>query len=58
MSKDRKPDKPKRGPEAERLKFDVDWEDAAKRIVQKERPAEGWPAPDNAQSEQDEDPGK
>jgi len=42
-----KPEQPRKpGPDAERLKFDMDWEDAAKKIVKKKRPKEGWPDPD------------
>ncbi len=41
-----KPDQPQKpGPDAERLKIDLDWEDAAKKITQKKRPKDGWPDP-------------
>lgn len=35
--------KSKPGPEPDRLIFDGDWEDAAKKAIKKERPKEGWP---------------
>ena len=48
---DKKP-KPKPGPEPERLKLEGDWEDAAKRMLDKERPPEGWPDPKDDDSEE------
>ncbi|MEM1213409.1 MAG: hypothetical protein AAGI68_14065 [Planctomycetota bacterium] len=39
------PEKRKPGPEAERLKLDLDWEDAARQMMAKEKPPEGWPDP-------------
>lgn len=46
--------KPKPGPEAERLKLDGDWEDAAKRMLDKKRPPEGWPKHDDRDDEGDQ----
>ena len=40
MTDDRK-DKP--GPKPDRLKIEGDWEEAAKRLVRKQKPPEGWP---------------
>lgn len=37
------PEEQKPGPEAKRLKFDMDWEDAAEKIAGKEKPSGGWP---------------
>lgn len=37
--------KMKPGSEPERLKIDVDWEEAIKRALAKKRPPEGWPGP-------------
>jgi hypothetical protein len=37
----------KPGPEAQRLKGHGDWKEAVGRAVRLERPAEGWPKPDN-----------
>ena len=51
MTDDDKPKKP--GPKAERVKLDGDWEDAAKRMLDKKRPPEGWPKPENDESEDD-----
>lgn len=42
---DKKP-KAKPGPKPERLKLDGDLEDAAKRLLDKKRPPEGWPKHD------------
>jgi len=40
----KEPDKPKPGPEAERLTIDnPDWEDAMGKALEKKRPPEGWP---------------
>lgn len=47
------PEEQKPGPEAERLKFDMDWEDAAKKIAGKEKPPDGWPDPDENQDEEE-----
>ena len=50
---DKKPKpKPKPGPEAERLKLEGDWEDAAKRMLDKERPPKGSP---DGEGEPDQD---
>jgi hypothetical protein len=43
MAKKKAPKPP--GPEPERLKIDGDWEDAAKKALEKKRPADGWPKP-------------
>ena len=37
--------KAKPGPGAERVKIDLDWEEAVKRALGKKRPPEGWPLP-------------
>lgn len=42
-----KPKKSKPGPDPERLKIEGDWEEAAKKAMQKKRPPEGWPNPDD-----------
>ncbi len=39
--------KPKPGPKPKRLKLDGDWEKAAKRMLEKQRPPEGWPSPED-----------
>lgn len=36
-------DSPKRGPEPERLKINMDWKEAIKMSLQKKKPAGGWP---------------
>lgn len=33
----------KPGPKPDILKLEGDWEEAAKKLVRKEKPAEGWP---------------
>lgn len=33
----------KRGPKAERVKIEGDWEDAIDKALSKKRPKEGWP---------------
>jgi hypothetical protein len=33
------------GPEADRLKLDMDWEKAVEKALGKKRPPEGWPTP-------------
>jgi hypothetical protein len=33
----------KRGPKADTLKIEGDWQEAMKRSLQKKKPAEGWP---------------
>ena len=40
-------DKKNPGPEADRLKLDEDeWGDAVKKALEKKRPDEGWPEPE------------
>jgi len=39
--------KKKPGPEPERVKTDLDWEDAVKRALEKKRPEDGWPKPES-----------
>ena len=46
--------KSKPGPEPDRLIFDDDWEDAAKKAVKKERPKEGWPDHENDTKEDEQ----
>ena len=42
----------KPGPDEERLKIEgVDWKEAAKRAMSKEKPPEGWPKPETAKEE-------
>jgi hypothetical protein len=36
----------KPGPVPEHLKIDEDWEEAVKKVLQKQQPPEGWPKPD------------
>ena len=48
-SNDEQPKK-KPGPEAERLKLDMDFDEAAKKLLRKKRPEGGWPDPDDADS--------
>lgn len=57
---DKQPEERKPGLEAKRLKFDMDREGAAKKIVGKEKPAEGWPEPSPATDEdkQERQPGR
>lgn len=54
----KKPDKPtdrqQPGPEAERLKLDMDFDKAGKKLVDKKKPAEGWPDQDEP-SDQEKD---
>ena len=38
------------GPEPDRVKIDLDWEDAIKRALGKKRPPEGWPRPKKKQA--------
>ena len=38
--------KEKRGPKAEKLKIEVDWEIAVGKALAKKRPKEGWPPPE------------
>ena len=45
--------KPKPGPEPERLKLDGDWEEATKCMLEKQRPPEGWPKPEDNDSKND-----
>lgn len=47
-------EKSKPGPEPERVKTDLDWEDAVKRALEKKRPEEGWPKKDEGSPKQDE----
>ena len=35
-----------RGPKPERVKIDMDWEDAVGKAIKKKRPAGGWPEED------------
>ena len=37
----------KRGPKADRLKGSGNWQEAVKRALSVERPADGWPKPDS-----------
>ena len=53
MSDPEKPEQAKPGPDPERLKIDGDWEDAMKRALKVEKPADGWPKPDQDQKNQD-----
>ena len=46
--------KSKPGPEPDRLIFDDDWEDAAKKAVKKESPKEGWPDHENDTKEDEQ----
>jgi hypothetical protein len=39
----RSKDSPKRGPEPDRLKINMDWKEAIKMSLQKKKPASGWP---------------
>jgi hypothetical protein len=43
----KKTDKPKTtpGPEAARLKIDMDWEAAAQKVMRAKKPPGGWPGP-------------
>lgn len=45
MAKPAPKPKSRPGPEAERLKLDMDWEKAVEKALGKKRPAEGWPTP-------------
>ena len=36
-------EKPKRGPEPDRLKLEGDWKGLVKKALKKKRPVEGWP---------------
>jgi len=45
MPSDKPAPKQKPGPEADTIKIEGDWEDAAKRALGKKRPAKGWPKP-------------
>ena len=49
QSNDEQPKK-KPGPEEERLKLDMDFDEAVKRLLQKKRPEGVWPDPDDAGS--------
>tara|TARA_R110002072_G_scaffold4245_5_gene29982 strand:+ start:546 stop:743 length:198 start_codon:yes stop_codon:yes gene_type:complete len=48
-----------KGPKPDRVKIDMDWEDAVNKALKKERPKEGWPelgkkskqAPDEPESD-------
>ena len=45
-----------KGPKPDRVKIDMDWEDAVNKALKKERPKEGWPelgkqAPDEPKSD-------
>ena len=51
MAKDKEKSK-KPGPDEERLKLDIDWEEAAKKVVKKEKPPEGWPDPDKEKTDE------
>ncbi len=42
--------KPKPGPDPERLALDGDWQEATKKALKKERPPEGWPSPEKMQA--------
>jgi hypothetical protein len=37
--------KSNRGPDPERVKIDMEWDEAIKKAVKKPRPPEGWPKP-------------
>ena len=52
QSNDEQPKK-KPGPEAERLKLDMDFDEAAKKLLRKKRPPGGWP--DNADADRGTD---
>jgi hypothetical protein len=43
-------EKRKPGPEPERVKTDLDWEDAVKKALKKKRPEGGWPKPEDEKS--------
>ncbi len=45
--------KPKPGPKTRRLKLDGDWEEATKCMLEKQRPPNGWPNPEDDDSEDD-----
>lgn len=34
------------GPKPDRVKIDMDWEDAVEKALEKKRPKEGWPEPE------------
>ena len=45
----------KPGPKEDRVKIDMDWEDAMKKALEKERPKDGqWPKPDKDKAEDSE----
>jgi hypothetical protein len=54
MNTDRDDLKHKPGPKEERLKLDMDWEEAAGKLVKKKRPEGGWPDPDEDQDQGEE----
>ena len=45
----------KPGPKPDHLKLDGDWEDRMKEVLEKERPKEGWPEPEDKETEGDSD---
>lgn len=48
--------KRKPGPEPERVKTDLDWEDAVKKALEKKRPEGGWPKPDSEKADREPHP--
>jgi len=51
-------EKPTPGPEPERLKVEGEWEDAAKRAIEKKRPPGGWPKPKPKGEDEDHEKGQ
>ena len=43
-------EKPKPGPEADRLKLEGDWQEKIGQAVQKKRPKDGWPKPEKVKA--------
>ena len=48
--------KPGQESEPERVKTDLDWEDAVKRALEKEEPEGGWPKPGESDEESHSEP--
>ncbi len=40
------------GPKPDRMKIDGDWKEAAKKALEKKRPPEGWPNPEEMQAKE------
>ena len=51
--KPKKPARQKPGPEEERVKIDIPWEDAVKKSLGKKKPKEGWPEEEREETHDD-----